>query len=124
MIGIKSEGDFHNIERFLKKLNEERYLKVLDEYGRIGVSALSQATPVDSGKTAASWDYEIHRENGKAIIYWTNSNENKGERIAILLQYGHGTRNGGYVMGRDYINPAMIPVFEKLADDAWKEVTS
>lgn len=124
MIGITSEGDFKNIERFLKNIKEQKYLKALDEYGRVGVSALEQATPKDSGETAASWDYEIHKTGGSVTIYWTNSKENKGERIAILLQYGHGTRNGGYVIGRDYINPAMQQVFDKIAEDAWKEVTS
>lgn len=124
MIGFESSGDFKNIEKFLKSMSDEEYLKVLDEYGKIGVEALQQATPKDSGTTAASWGYEIHKRRGGATIYWTNTNENKGEYIAILLQYGHGTRNGGYVVGRDYINPAMRPVFDKLADDAWKEVTS
>lgn len=124
MIGITSDGDFKNTEKFLKKIREGRYMDVLNEYGRIGVAALSQATPKDSGITAASWDYEIHKESGGYVIYWTNTSENKGFRIAIALQYGHGTRNGGYVVGRDYINPAMRPVFDKLAEDVWKEVTS
>lgn len=124
MIGITSEGDFKNIEKFLKKVKEGRYMDVLDKYGNVGVSALAQATPKRTGKTAASWGYEIQKERGGYVIYWTNNNNNKDFYVAVALQYGHGTRNGGYVMGRDYINPAMRPVFDKIAEDAWKEVTS
>lgn len=124
MIGITSEGDFKNTEKFLKKVKEGRYMDVLDKYGNIGVSALAQATPKRTGKTAASWGYEIQKERGGYVIYWTNNNNNKDFYVAVALQYGHGTRNGGYVMGRDYINPAMRPVFDKIAEDAWKEVTS
>lgn len=124
MIEITSEGDFKNTEKFLKKVKEGRYMDVLDKYGNVGVSALAQATPKRTGKTAASWGYEIQKERGGYVIYWTNNNSNKDFYVAIALQYGHGTRNGGYVMGRDYINPAMRPVFDKIAEDAWKEVTS
>lgn len=124
MIGITSKGDFKNTEKFLKKVKEGRYMDVLDKYGNVGVSALAQATPKRTGKTAASWGYEIQKERGGYVIYWTNNNSNKDFYVAIALQYGHGTRNGGYVMGRDYINPAMRPVFDKIAEDAWKEVTS
>lgn len=124
MIGITSEGDFKNTEKFLKKVKEGRYMDVLDKYGNVGVSALAQATPKRTGKTAASWGYEIQKERGGYVIYWTNNNNNKDFYVAVALQYGHGTRNGGYVMGRDYINPAMRPVFDKIAEDAWKEVTS
>lgn len=124
MIGITSEGDFNNIEKFLKKVKDGHYMDVLDKYGNVGVSALAQATPKRTGKTAASWGYEIQKERGGYVIYWTNNNSNKDFYVAISLQYGHGTRNGGYVMGRDYINPAMRPVFDKIAEDAWKEVTS
>ena len=90
----------------------------------MGVSALESATPVDSGLTASSWDYEIHQSRNSAKIVWTNSNINQGVPIAIILQYGHGTRNGGYVQGRDYINPAIKPVFDRIAEGVWKEVTS
>ena len=124
MFGITTEGDFKNLEQFLKKMKDEEYLAILEKYGQIGVNALAQATPKDTGETAASWGYEIEKHGKSATIYWTNSKENKGERIAILLQYGHGTRNGGYVVGRDYINPAMKPVFDQIAEDIWKEVTS
>lgn len=124
MISITSEGDFKNTERFLRKLKEGRYIDILNEYGRIGVSSLEQATPKDTGLTAGSWGYEIQKERGGYVIYWTNTSQNKGFYVAIALQYGHGTGTGGYVIGRDYINPAMRPVFDKMADDIWKEVTS
>jgi len=124
MIEITSKGNFDNLERFLKAMNRKDHMKVLDSYGQLGVSALQAATPVRTGKTASSWTYEIHSGRGEDYIVWTNSNENKGQNIAILLQYGHGTRNGGYVMGTDYINPALKGVFDQLADAVWKEVTS
>lgn len=125
MIGVRVEGDFKNTEGFLKKVKERRYLKILDEYGKVGVESLSLATPKDTGITAGSWGYEIQKEQNGYVIYWTNTNNVDGWfYVAIALQYGHGTRNGGYVMGRDYINPAMRPVFDKIAEDAWKEVTS
>ena len=118
------KGDLGPSMKFLRALKNKDFLKDLDKYGRKGVEALSLATPVRTGTTAQSWDYEIHFYSGGASIVWTNSNVNKGENIAILLQYGHGTRNGGYVVGRDYINPALRPIFDEIADSAWKEVTS
>ena len=124
MIQITTSGDFHNIEKFLNVMKKKDYLKVLNEYGRIGVSALQNATPKRTGKTAQSWDYEIVSNNGSDAIVWTNSNENKGVNIAVILQYGHGTRNGGYVVGIDYINPALKDVFNQLAEEVWREVTS
>lgn len=124
MIQITTSGDFHNIEKFLNVMKKKDYLKVLNEYGRIGVSALQNATPKRTGKTAQSWDYEIISNNGSDAIVWTNSNENKGVNIAVILQYGHGTRNGGYVVGIDYINPALKDVFNQLAEEVWREVTS
>ena len=96
---------------------------ILDKYGREGVEALSAATPVDSGKTASSWKYDIEHSSRGASISFSNTNINKGVNIAIILQYGHGTRNGGYVQGRDYINPAIQPVFDRIVNEAWKEVT-
>lgn len=116
-------GDLSASMRFLKALKSKTFYKHLDEYGRKGVEALSAATPVDTGKTAASWNYEIHYSHDGCSLVWTNSNVNKGENIAILIQYGHGTRNGGYVQGRDYINPALRPIFDDIADSVWKEVT-
>lgn len=124
MISITTKGDFKNLDSFLKKMNRKQYLNVLDKYGQIGVSALQNATPKRSGKTAASWSYEIHHDRNGASIVWTNSNENNGVNIAILIQYGHGTRNGGYVQGIDYINPSLRNVFNDLADAVWREVTS
>lgn len=123
MFRFVQKGDFSNLERFLNKVLRKDYLNVLEKYGRIGVQMLSESTPKDSGKTATSWGYEIVRENGKTSLVWTNSNINKGVPIAIILQYGHGTRNGGYVSGIDYINPAMRPVFKDLAVKVWREVT-
>lgn len=115
-------GDFSATMKFLAKVKDLEILDHLDEYGKKGVEALSLATPVDSGKTAASWGYEVRGYLGGYSIIWTNSNVNKGENIAVLIQYGHGTRNGGYVVGRDYINPALRPIFDEIAESAWKEV--
>lgn len=123
MIKIRQRGNFNKTEKLLKKSFGRDYIGVLEKYGRQGVSALSAATPVDSGLTATSWSYEITQEKGRVSVIWKNSNINKGVNIAIILQYGHGTKNGGYVRGRDYINPALKPIFDKMADAAWKEVT-
>ena len=122
MITVESKGNFDNTEKLLKRIKSRDYLKVLDKFGQQGVTALSRATPTRSGKTASSWDYEILVSGGGVTLQWTNSNINNGVSIAIILQYGHGTRNGGYVVGRDYINPAMRPLFDKMADEAWKAV--
>lgn len=123
MITFRQKGDFSKLNSFLEKAKEAVKLGDLDKYGREGVSALASATPVDSGKTAGSWYYEIKRQNGSASITFNNSNINNGVPIAIILQYGHGTRNGGWVEGRDYINPAIRPIFDKIVDNAWREVT-
>lgn len=124
MFWLSNRGNFKNTEKWLKKTLGKDYMKVLNEYGRQGVIALSDATPVDSGHTASSWRYEIGESDGKVAVTWFNSNVNKGVNIAIILQYGHGTRRGGYVAGRDYINPALRPIFDAMADKAWKEVIS
>lgn len=124
MIKIKQSGNFNNTERFFKRAQRMDFFRNLEKYAREGVTALASATPVDSGTTAASWDYEIQKRQGKVSIYWTNSNINNGVPIAVILQYGHGTNGGGYVLGRDYINPAIRPIFDKIAENAWKEVTS
>lgn len=123
MITIRQKGDFSKLTKYLERVKEVVKIGELDKYGRRGVAALKSATPVDTGRTADSWYYEINRQNGKISIDFCNSNMNKGVSIAIILQYGHGTRNGGWVQGIDYINPAMKPIFEKIANDAWKEVT-
>ena len=122
MITIRSKGNFEKTDRFFKRMLRGEILKELEKYGDEGVKALADATPKDSGKTAASWDYKVEKTRGAYSIVWTNSNSNDGVPIAVILQYGHGTRNGGYVEGRDYINPAIRPVFDKIADNAWKEV--
>ena len=124
MIKIKQSGNFNNTERFFKRAQKMDFFRNLEKYAREGVTALASATPVDSGTTAASWGYEIQKRHGKVSIYWTNSNINNGVPIAVILQYGHGTNNGGYVQGRDYINQAIRPIFDKIAENAWKEVTS
>ena len=125
MAGIvfKHKGDLKKTTKFLERTLKGDYLKDLDKFGREGVAALALATPVDTGKTAESWDYRIEKTNYGTKIIWTNSNVNNGVNIAIILQYGHGTNHGGYVQGRDYINPAIQPIFDKIADAAWKEVT-
>ena len=125
MAGIvfKHKGNLKKTTKFLERTLKGDYLKNLDKYGREGVAALALATPVDTGKTAESWDYRIEKTNSGIKIVWINSNVNSGVNIAIILQYGHGTNHGGYVQGRDYINPAIRPIFDKIADDAWKEVT-
>ena len=122
MIKITSKGDFNKTMKFLKGIKSSDYTKILDKYGKIGVSKLSAATPVDSGSTANSWHYRIENGRGGAKVVWYNTNVNRGVSIAMILQYGHGTGTGGYVRGRDYINPAMRPVFDELANAAWKEV--
>ncbi len=122
MITIRQRGDFKNLTSFLERSKEAFNLGILDKYGRQGVAALKASTPKDTGKTADSWYYRINRNNGTVSLSFHNSNVNKGVPIAIILQYGHATGNGGYVEGVDYINPALQPVFQKLADEAWKEV--
>lgn len=124
MVKFKHRGNFNKIEKFLNKMTDRDYLNVLSSYGDAGVKALSEATPVDSGLTAQSWTYEIERTKDKTTISWLNTNVNNNVVIAVILQYGHGTGTGGYVQGRDYINPAMRPVFDKIAEQAWREVVS
>lgn len=123
MISFRHKGDFSTTMRFLNNAKKPVLIEVLDRYGREGVAALASATPVDSGLTANSWHYKITREKGSITITFYNSNIQNGVPIAIILQYGHGTGTGGWVEGRDYINPAIQPIFDRLADDAWKEVS-
>ena len=122
MITIKARGDFRKTESFFNRLIKADYLSILSKYGRRGVDALAAATPADSGRTASSWEYQIVDSGDSASIIWSNTNVNKGVNIAVILQYGHGTRNGGYVQGRDYINPAMQHIFDEIANEAWMEV--
>ena len=123
MITFRHKGDFGKTEKFLSRASKADILGVLHKYGRKGVTALAAATPVESGLTASSWGYEVSMSRGSYTITWTNSHINKGVPIAIILQYGHGTGTGGWVQGRDYINPAIQPIFDEIANDAWKEVT-
>lgn len=113
---------FKNTMNFLNKLLKRKYLENLDRFGQLGVERLAAATPVDTGKTAASWGYKIQVDDKRTKITWTNSNVNDGACVAILIQYGHATRNGSWVEGIDYVNPAMRPMFEQIANDVWKEV--
>ena len=123
MISFRQKGDFSKLTNFLERAKEAAKLGNLDKYGREGVAALASATPMDSGLTANSWYYKIENKNGSATISFHNSNIQNGVPIAIILQYGHGTGTGGWVEGRDYINPAIQPIFDKIANEAWKEVT-
>ena len=123
MISFRQKGDFSKLNRYLERVKESAKIGVLDKYGREGVAALASATPVETGKTANSWYYEIKRQNGSVSIEFKNSNIKDGIPIAVILQYGHGTGTGGWVQGRDYIHPAIQPIFDKIADSAWKEVT-
>lgn len=123
MITFRQKGDFSKLTRYFERVKEAVKLGFLDGYGREGVAALKSATPIDSGLTANSWYYEIENQNGRVAINFKNSNINDGVPIAIILQYGHGTRNGGWVQGRDYINPAIRPIFDEIANTAWKGVT-
>lgn len=123
MISFRQKGDFSKLNRYFERVREAARVSVLDKYGQAGVAALASATPTDTGKTASSWYYKIKRSSQSVSLEFFNSNENKGVPIAIILQYGHGTGTGGWVEGRDYINPAIQPIFDKIANEAWKEVT-
>ena len=122
MFAISSKGSFKNTEKFLQSMSKGDIFRSLDKYGQAGVAALSAATPSESGATAAAWSYEITKRRGQYSISWTNSHMAGGVPVVILLQYGHGTGTGGYVQGRDFINPALKPIFDKIASDVWKEV--
>lgn len=124
MIRFKHKGDFSKLTSYLEKLKRITRRSILDKYGRKGVEALSSATPVDTGKTASSWYYKIEDKNGVATVSFHNSNIQNGVKIAIIIQYGHGTGTGGWVEGRDYINPAIRPIFDEITNDTWREVTS
>ena len=123
MITFRQRGDFSKLTNFMERAKEAVHLGNLDEYGQEGVAALASATPVDTGQTANSCHYKIEQKNGSVSIGFYNTNIQNGVPIAIILQYGHATRNGGWVQGRDYINPAIQPIFDKIADTAWREVT-
>jgi hypothetical protein len=125
LVTVQTGGSFSNLESFLKRVKNQDFFKGFEWYGAIGVGALSAATPIESAKTANSWSYKIVNKPGYFAIHWLNSNLEDPGRIpvAILIQYGHATGNGGYVQGRDFINPVMQPIFDQMVDDVWKEVT-
>lgn len=123
MISFKHKGDLSKTTNFLKRARDFKVERILNKYGKLGVSALMQDTPRDTGETAKSWDYEIEESNGELKLVFFNSNVNRGVNIALLIQYGHGTGTGGWVEGRDYINPSLRPIFDELAEKLWKEVT-
>ena len=123
MISFRQKGDFSKLTNYLERAKNAVRLGDLDKYGRQGVAALASATPVETGKTASSWYYEIIRSKGSVSISFFNSNIQNGVPIAVIIQYGHGTGTGGWVQGRDYINPAIQPIFDQIASDAWREVT-
>jgi hypothetical protein len=124
IVSFKQKGDFKNTEKLLKRSFGKDYKSILEKYALQGVRELAANTPIDTGLTASSWTYDIVQTGSSYSIVWNNSNVNKGVNIAVILQYGHATRNGGYVQGRDYINPALQPIFDEMAEAAWKEVTS
>jgi len=124
MIGFSLSGSTSKTNAFLKAMKSESLYSEIDQLAQRGVVALSQATPQDSGLTAASWSYEIDMSNGGAQISWLNSNSEGGVNVAVILQYGHGTGTGGYVSGRDYINPAIKPIMDQIADAVWEKVRS
>ncbi len=123
MIRFRQKGAFSKLDKYLKRVKNASDVGILDKYGREGVAALASATPIDSGLTSSSWYYKIERENNIVRILFCNSNIQNGVPIAVILQYGHGTGTGGWVEGRDYINPAIQPVFDSIANNAWREVT-
>lgn len=122
-VGLKVKGNFKNTERFLEANKRQDLSWKLNKYGLVGAAALAANTPMDTGKTAESWGYEIKTSKEKIELIFTNSNQSQGIPIVILIQYGHGTKNGGYVMGRDFINPVAQPLFDTIAKDIWEEVT-
>ena len=119
---FQHKGSFSNLEKFLNKIKGKNYLNILHKYGQEGVAALAAATPVDTGLTASSWKYEIIQNGSQTSLSFSNTNVKDGHNIAILIQYGHGTGTGGYVVGRDYINPAIRPIFERLSEELRKEL--
>lgn len=122
MLKIRHKGNFSKTTKFLHHVLRFDYKTILNRYGKMGVQALSEATPRDTGRTAEAWKYDIEESSNGVSIVWSNENINDGVNIAVILQYGHGTNNGGYVVGRDYINPALQPVFDKMANTVWKEL--
>lgn len=123
MIRVKQKGDFSKVSKYFSKIKEPVKNEILDRYGREGVAALSAATPKDTGLTSKSWEYKVNKTKGSVSISFYNTNIQNGVPIAIILQYGHATNNGKWIEGIDYINPALKPLFERMANDIWEEVT-
>lgn len=124
VITVKHHGSFQNTDKFLNKMKKQDIFKVLDQYGEAGVAALASVTPTDTGRTASAWEYAIEKKGNSYSIIWSNTNVITGVPVVIWLQYGHGTGTGGYVSGRDFINPAIQPIFDEIAASVWREVTS
>lgn len=124
MISFKQKGNFNKVETFFKRNLVLNYMSILETHAKEGVNALRIATPIDSGQTADSWYYKIERylDSKTIVIYWLNSHVIDKVPLAILIQYGHGTKNGGYIQGIDFVNPTMKPIFERIMNDVWKEV--
>lgn len=122
MFKAKSSGSFKNTDAFLEKMKNQEWKRILKKHAVAGMDALSNASPEDTGLMASSWDYKIQERPGEVTISWYNNNIENGQVVAVLVQYGHGTRSGSYVQGRDFINPAMRPIFDKILDDVWNEV--
>lgn len=123
VITFEAKGSFRDTEEWLRRISRDEIFQSLNQYGREGVAALSAATPVESGETANSWQYTVYKKGRSYGIVWSNTHIQSGVNVAVLIQYGHGTRNGGYVYGRDYINPAIQPIFDRIVTNIWKEVT-
>jgi|SRR5215204_5022355 len=124
MISADVSGSFRKTESFLINLNRINILHIMDENGKLGVKVLSEATPIETRRAASSWGYEVGKRNNIYTITWTNSDIENGFPVVIMLQYGYGTGTGGYVQGRDFINPAIKPIFDRIANSVWKAVTS
>ena len=122
-ISFKTKGDFKKTEKFLKKSLGKDYISIMKQYGELGVAQLRAASPVDTGLMASSWRYEITQKGSSISLEFHNDDVEHGRNVAILVQYGHALKNGYYVQGRDFINPALQPIFDDLAEKAWKEVT-
>ena len=123
IIKVKHKGNFKKTEGFFNRILKRDYMSVLHRYGQLGVEMLRNATPKESGITSDSWDYHVEEGPGQLSVVWTNNHENEGVNIAILIIYGHGLHNGGYVQGDDFVHPAMRPLLKTMADDVWREVT-
>lgn len=124
MLGVSSSGSFDKTMKFLNFLESKKMFSRLEHFGRVGVDALESATPIETGETRNSWGFQVNRSRNRYSINWFNTHVDDGVNIAVIIQYGHGTGTGGYVEGRDYINPAMRPIFDKILDDVWRQVTS